>query len=1442
MGVPKFFRWISERYPKINQPIHCPPNPVTREAYFPNNKNDENGVANHIEMEKPSNTEQDPDIHSFKSSILPEFDRLYFDMNGIIHCCSHNNAGDNKATSDPDTKLEVDIMDDSDDSLIAGENGAVKITEEEVFRNICYYIDRVVTDIVQPKELVYMAIDGVAPRAKMNQQRSRRYRSGKETEIESTFYGIRIQKGMEERERMESVASLSDIDRFRLNEENESQPHLEVKMGTASGKFDTSTSDDSDLCYDSKFDQDYQSFLETIKNESHDDEGPIDIFHSNSITPGTAFFERCTNRLEKFIRNKLQSDPRWSHLTVIFSGPNVPGEGEHKIMSFLRSQKERKDYNVNTRHCLFGQDGDLIMLGLATHEPNFCLLREEVIFAMDRRKALEAQMRAHLESEDANNEKGLTSISIGAYVQNASFELLHMSILREYLAYEFETKDVIPSKKFDLERTIDDFVFMTFFVGNDFLPNMPAIEISEEAFELLFYTYKRLRGNWIKDGKPYYLTHDGEIASGDRLEEFLTELGRHEDPFYDNRKRNESSLNSRMRKMDLMAGREPTIPPDDILKAKEKWDRANFKQMLESIDDDTSSSVKSFTPVATSEYLSSQLNLSKTSTPFEPDDSDVLDAGFFSSMVKSVQNSISFDSQRVSVKENMHNDIVSYDDHSGDLKGRYYYDKFKFSPLDAKKHLDLRKAYVEGLVWNLQYYYRGCVCYDWYYPHHYGPMLSDLTGISDLLEEICFDDEKTKPVTPFEQLICVMPPSSSYLLPKPYEYLMKSPHSPLKPFYPNSFTVDMNGKRWPWEAVVLLPFIDSQLLLETCRNLISDDLLSESEKRRNQVGKAYVYSYKASSGSLVVNDIDLTEWKHDRNSKFRPWISPKCRFPLPGFSTLKEAPVKGFKRYQLGINVFGMRSRYRSAILVADNQIPAIPSIDRLAEKIIGTTVYFRYPHFQEGFVTAVSDAEATLRGTDSARKWTETEALAWNLRSSNIRKQHESGEGITGSGGWKIPESSVSVCLRPLQKIHEMCEGSKVKVYAKTEIELPLVAILWSPSIPDPRLNIPARLEANPYRFSTKQVSTKQASSSRTEVKNSLLFQQYDDLTINSFKSRSNHQFQSKGSGRDFSILPSQSKEKNMKSEVRVSHRNLSTMNNLPLVSSAPQGIHRLRKSGSTRMKTLSTVAATAALFLSSVISIEGNTIFPNTCIQVLDKDHLLTRGEKIEKRHSYNYSSLNQHITYDGNLQTDPLEFSHGTTTISFTFDGGIVVAVDSRASIGNFVGSKTVQKVLVVTNKILGTMAGGAADCSFWIRMIQFHAKYFQCVTDSELTVSRASRTLSDYLYENRDAGLSVGTMIMGYDEDNVARIFYVDNTGKRIEGDLFVVGSGSTFALGVLDRERKKDMVENDAVALCIKAIRHATFRDAFSGGYIAVYVINSSGWRKVFSEDVALSSS
>lgn len=96
--------------------------------------------------------------------------------------------------------------------------------------------------------------------------------------------------------------------------------------------------------------------------------------------------------------------------------------------------------------------------------------------------------------------------------------------------------------------------------------------------------------------------------------------------------------------------------------------------------------------------------------------------------------------------------------------------------------------------------------------------------------------------------------------------------------------------------------------------------------------------------------------------------------------------------------------------------------------------------------------------------------------------------------------------------------------------------------------------------------------------------------------------------------------------------------------------------------------------------------------------------------------------------------------------------------------------------------------------------------------------------------------MGTMVLGRDAREGFSIYYVDHEGVRSRGRLFAVGSGSTHAYSILDAGYRPDMTVEEAAALGLKAIRHATYRDAFSGGFINVYHVDRQGWRRLIRVD------
>ncbi|XP_006459942.1 hypothetical protein AGABI2DRAFT_191725, partial [Agaricus bisporus var. bisporus H97] len=313
MGVPALFRWLSKKYPKIIYPVE-----EEEESKIP----DDNGV----EVTVPVNM------------LLPnpngvEFDNLYLDMNGIVHPCTH-----------PEGKPAPE-------------------TEEEMMVEVFKYTDRVV-NMIRPRKLLFMAIDGVAPRAKMNQQRSRRFRSSHDAK------------------------------------EKEDARQESIKIWKAMGK--------------------------EITEEEHKE-----AWDSNAITPGTPFMDLLATSLRYWVVQKMNTDPAWKNIQVLISDAGVPGEGEHKIMDFIRRQRSNPGHDPNTQHVIYGLDADLIMLALATHEPNFRVLREDV-FANDTKPTAcrmcgqEGHYAAQCTGTKAEIEKKTPP-------DKKPFIFLDVAILREYL-------------------------------------------------------------------------------------------------------------------------------------------------------------------------------------------------------------------------------------------------------------------------------------------------------------------------------------------------------------------------------------------------------------------------------------------------------------------------------------------------------------------------------------------------------------------------------------------------------------------------------------------------------------------------------------------------------------------------------------------------------------------------------------------------------------------------------------------------------------------------------------------------------------------------------------------------------------------------------------------------------------------------------------------------
>ncbi|XP_001379947.1 proteasome subunit beta type-11 [Monodelphis domestica] len=205
---------------------------------------------------------------------------------------------------------------------------------------------------------------------------------------------------------------------------------------------------------------------------------------------------------------------------------------------------------------------------------------------------------------------------------------------------------------------------------------------------------------------------------------------------------------------------------------------------------------------------------------------------------------------------------------------------------------------------------------------------------------------------------------------------------------------------------------------------------------------------------------------------------------------------------------------------------------------------------------------------------------------------------------------------------------------------------------------------------------------------------------------------------------------------------------------------------------------------------------------------------------------------------LQTQGPDLAHGTTTLAFRFQHGVIAAADTRSSCNNYVACPSSQKVIPVHQHLIGTTSGTSADCATWYRILQRELR-LRALREGQLpSVAGAAKLLSSMLFHYRGLGLCVATALCGWDQAGPA-LFYVYSDGTLLSGDVFSVGSGSPYAYGVMDRGYRYDMTIEEAYTLARQAVAHATRRDAYSGGSVDLYHVKASGWERVSREDACV---
>ena len=193
-------------------------------------------------------------------------------------------------------------------------------------------------------------------------------------------------------------------------------------------------------------------------------------------------------------------------------------------------------------------------------------------------------------------------------------------------------------------------------------------------------------------------------------------------------------------------------------------------------------------------------------------------------------------------------------------------------------------------------------------------------------------------------------------------------------------------------------------------------------------------------------------------------------------------------------------------------------------------------------------------------------------------------------------------------------------------------------------------------------------------------------------------------------------------------------------------------------------------------------------------------------------------------------------GTTTLGMVCKDGVVIATETRATMGTLIAHKETKKLYKIDEHLALATAGLVGDLQVLARYLNAEANLYRLKTDIKMPVESAATLMSNIMNQRKFYPYYVQLILGGYDQTG-GHVYSLDAAGGAIPDKYTSGGSGSPYVYGVLEDQYRDDITTNEGIDIAIRAIKAAKSRDSASGGMTNIAVINKDGFKAIPQEEI-----